>query len=91
MKNFTFFAVSALLFAASTAVTIIWGCIHVNNGWHADARRLDNDNDMDAWAGFVLRGVIVSRDVGRDDDSNDDAFPDSHAAALSPVHRSAKE
>src|SRR5882757_3355064 len=29
------------------------GCIHVHNGWHADAGRLDDVNDVDARAGLV--------------------------------------
>ncbi len=71
----TFFGVSALVFVASTAVTIVWSASMSDDGWHADARRLVNVHDLDARAGLVWRGVVVSRDVGRDDDFDDDAIP----------------
>ena len=57
------------------------GRIHVHNGWHADARRLDNVNDVDARAGLVWPGVVVSRNVGRDDDGDDDAIPGANAVS----------
>src|SRR5260221_14097275 len=63
------------------------GCVHVHNGWHADARRLDNVNDVDALAGLVWLGVVVSRDVGRDDDGDDDAIPGANAVTVPPGHR----
>lgn len=33
--------------------------------------RLDNINDFDTWAGWVWCGVVVSLDVGGDDDGED--------------------
>ncbi len=48
---------------------------------------MDNVHDLDAWAGLVWRGVVVSRDVGRDDDRDDDAIPCSHAAEIPQSHR----
>jgi hypothetical protein len=42
----TFFGVSALVFDVSSAVTLVCS-VHVLDGWHADARRLDNGNDVD--------------------------------------------
>src|SRR5437867_13451138 len=41
-SQLAFFGVSALLFAASAAVTIVWVRVHVGDGRDADARRLDD-------------------------------------------------
>jgi len=63
-----FFGMSALLFAASATVTIVWGNSHVRNGRHANARRLDDVDGLGKDAGTVVaRGCsVVSWHVGCD-------------------------
>ena len=50
--------------------------IHVTDGRDADARRLDDVDDVDADAGAEVgrRHGVVRRDVGRDDDGDGKFF-----------------
>jgi hypothetical protein len=73
-----FFGVSALLFAASTVVTIV-ACASISaNGRNADARRLEDVNgvDADARTHVARRHRFVPWHVGRDDNKShfDHAF-----------------
>ena len=84
-----FISVSALLFAASTAVTIALCASMSAMGGDADARRLDDVDGVDADAGTDLarRRGVVPRHVDRDDGGDDAAVPRPHAGALPPGRR----
>ncbi len=79
-----FFGVSALLFVASAAVTIVWCVSMVGDGRDANARRLDHVHGVDAdMRTDVARHCgLVHRHVGRNDDCDDAAIPRAHVVAL---------
>ncbi len=55
-----FFGTSALLFAASAALTTVLVRLHVSYGRDADARRLDDVDGMDAMPGDTWLGAAAS-------------------------------
>ena len=71
-------------FAASAAVTIAWCASMSAMAGHADARRLDDVDgvDADAGTGVARRRGVVPRHVGRDDGGDDAAVARPDAAAL---------
>ncbi len=81
----TFLGVSALLFAASVGSDDRVVHVDVGHGRDADARRLDDVDDVDADAGpdVARRRGLVPRHVDRDDGGDDAAGPAPGAAALS--------
>src|SRR5258707_11174172 len=60
--------------------------VYVGDGRHADARRLDDGDgvDADARTDVVRRRSVVPRHVGRDDGSDDAAILSANALALPP-------
>src|SRR5580704_14782246 len=80
-----FFAISALLFFVSAAITIIWcgsmsamGDMPMPGGWtNVDGM------DADARTDVARSGGIFPRHVGRDDGGDDAAILDGNALALS--------
>jgi len=64
-----FVGVSALLFAVSAAVTIVWCASLSGDGRDANARRLDDVDgvDADARTDVARRRGVVPWYVGRDD------------------------
>ena len=71
-----FVGVSALLFAGSATLTIVW-CASMSAMGDADARRLDDVDgvDADARSDVARRRGVVPRHVGRDDGGDDAAVP----------------
>ena len=84
-----FLAASALLFAASAALTIVWcgsmssmGEMPMPGGWN------DVDGvDADARTDVARRRGVVPRHVGRDDGGDDAAIAGANAVALPPGRR----
>src|SRR4030095_16267328 len=58
--------------------------VHVSDGWHADARWLDDVDgmDADARADMVRRRRVLPRHVVRDDGGDDAAIPGPNAVSL---------
>ena len=76
-----FFGVSALLFADSAAVTIVWSASHVGDELGPHARQLNDDVNADARADVARRRRVVPRDVGRDDGGDDAAVLETRLTA----------